>query len=151
MNDSLARMLLVRNPFDPVGSGAPSAGSIWLPVSWRSLLRDALDQLEQAGGARALAISAEYGGGKTYTLDWLTREELPARNITTFYFASIMLRQPFSTSLQRLPRVEVRLGGTIWRHPGRIVRPHAPPGFIHRYPRHAVPRYSPSNRSDRLR
>ncbi len=87
MSDRLSDVGLDFNPFEPSASGAPvSSEDLWLPKRWRTELKNRLDMLEQAQGVRAIAISGEYGSGKSYILRWLEREELPARRIRPFFF-----------------------------------------------------------------
>lgn len=87
MPQLLERLGLRYNPFEPSASGSPlSSDEFWLPESWKRELRQLLDLLSNSGGVKAIAIPGEYGSGKTYLLQWLSREELPNRRIRPFYF-----------------------------------------------------------------
>ncbi len=86
MPKPLERLKLKFNPFEPAASGAPLGDDLWLPESWKERLRSLLDSLENSRGVKAIAISGEYGSGKSYILQWLNRQELPNRRIKPFYF-----------------------------------------------------------------
>ncbi len=86
MGTPLKRLGLEFNPFEPSASGAPVQERFWFPAKWQGELRAQLDQLAGAHGVKAIAISGEYGSGKTYILQWLQRVELPRRRIRAFYF-----------------------------------------------------------------
>ncbi|HUU91803.1 MAG TPA: hypothetical protein VM238_11425 [Phycisphaerae bacterium] len=121
MGTPLKRLGLRYNPFEPSASGAPVQESSWSPAKWEGELRAQLDQLAGAQGVKAIAISGEYGSGKTYILQWLQRVELPRRRIRAFYFdnpgvqfydlANALLRQigrkDFAKSLWELASTHV--------------------------------------------
>jgi len=86
MSSPLERLGLHFNPFEPSASGAPVTPELWLPNSWGGKLREMLDMLGTGRGVKAVAIAGEYGGGKTYILQWLFRHEFPSRRIKPFYF-----------------------------------------------------------------
>jgi type II secretory pathway predicted ATPase ExeA len=112
---------LAFNPFEPTASGAPVGTDLWLPPSWSTSIKQKLAQLGQGHGVKAIAISGEYGSGKTYILRWLQTEELPRLRIRPFYFdnpgiqfydlANSLLRQvgrkDFAKSLWELAAIHV--------------------------------------------
>lgn len=74
------------NPFEPAASGAPVGTELWLPSRWSRQIRQLLDRFT-GQGAKVLALTGEYGSGKTYILKWLEEVELPKRRkIKPFYF-----------------------------------------------------------------
>jgi hypothetical protein len=78
---------LSSNPFEPATAGAPIGSDLWLPRRWEQELRRSLQLIATGRGVKALAISGEYGGGKSYILQWLYREELPNQfSAKPFYF-----------------------------------------------------------------
>ena len=115
------RLRLKFNPFEPSASGAPVAGPPWLPESWQQEVDRLLNLLQDAETVKALAITGEYGGGKTYVLQWLHGHELPQRRIKSYYFdntgvqfydlANALLRQigrkEFAKSLWELAGIHV--------------------------------------------
>jgi type II secretory pathway predicted ATPase ExeA len=86
MPSDLAKLRLSFNPFEPTASGAPLGNDLWLPSTWLKRIREVVDTMGGGQGIKALAISGEYGSGKTYILQWLLREEFPARRVRPFYF-----------------------------------------------------------------
>ncbi len=87
MSDSLLKKIgLKYNPFEPSASGAPVGGPLKLPSTWLERLREIINRLSSGRGVTTLAISGEYGSGKTYILQWLYRELLPEKRIKAFYF-----------------------------------------------------------------
>lgn len=86
MSTPLKKLGLAFNPFEPSASGAPVQETFWFPASWEKGLTSLLGRLASAHGVKAIAISGEYGSGKTYILQWLQRRELPKRRIRPFYF-----------------------------------------------------------------
>jgi len=86
MNETLQRLGLRFNPFEPAASGAPLGIELWLPDRWRKEIQARLDMLESGRGVKALSIEGEYGSGKTYLLRWLESAELPTRRIRSYFF-----------------------------------------------------------------
>ncbi|MHB0875203.1 MAG: hypothetical protein ACYC5O_04055 [Anaerolineae bacterium] len=88
MNDSLSRLLLTYNPFEPSASGIPlSAGrEPYMPARWRNPLLVLLDRLTHTTGPKAFAVLGEYGSGKTYVLRWLQTWAMPGLRIQPYYF-----------------------------------------------------------------
>lgn len=81
----LIKFNLEYNPFEPAASGAPVKGNLWLPERISKRLKRILDQFKGGRGSKPLVIVGEYGSGKTYILQWLYRQEFPARRIKAFY------------------------------------------------------------------
>lgn len=69
---------------EPAASGAPLGDDLWLPESWKKRLQGLFNSLEDSRGVKAIAISGEYGSGKSYVLQWLNRQELPNRRVKPF-------------------------------------------------------------------
>lgn len=86
MSTSLESMRIRFNPFEPAASGAPLQENLWLPPAWQEKLTSVIDHHCGGRGVKALALSGEYGSGKTYILKWLQHDEFPRRRIKPFYF-----------------------------------------------------------------
>lgn len=86
MNDSLIRLGLEANPFEPSASGVPTVGPL-APLG--PLAQEAVETLnlqERGTGVRAIVVVGEYGSGKTCLLQWLHRVVFPERKILSYYF-----------------------------------------------------------------
>lgn len=87
MNNTLEDFGLKRNPFEPSASGAPVTDkALWMPASWSGPIRDLISAHSTGRSASAMAISGEYGSGKSYVLQWLHRDVFPALGVRSFYF-----------------------------------------------------------------
>ena len=86
MSSQLERLGLKFNPFEPSASGTPVGEKLWLPRDWVTNIQSLLNMIERGRGVKAIAISGEYGSGKTYILKWLQQKELPVHRIKAFYF-----------------------------------------------------------------
>lgn len=87
MRESLSRMQLVANPFEPAATGAPLRGPLSPPDPLKRRVIDVLSSFASGGGVKALAVVGEYGAGKTCLLRWLMDNELPQREIRSFLFS----------------------------------------------------------------
>lgn len=85
MTNSISRLGLEFNPFEPAASGAP-VSDLWIPEKWKTKLDDFFGTMQHTSGPKAYAILGEYGSGKTYLLKYLEREYLPSFRIRPFFF-----------------------------------------------------------------
>ena len=86
MRESLSRLRLVANPFEPAATGAPLRGVLSPPDSLMQRVIDVLGRHGDGEGVKPLAVVGEYGAGKSCLLHWLQNAELPQREIRSFLF-----------------------------------------------------------------
>ena len=86
MSDTLKKLDLKFNPFEPAASGAPLGSEIVPPTALANRAHDLLDRHQTGHGVKAIVIVGEYGFGKTCLLQWLHDRILPERRIKSFYF-----------------------------------------------------------------
>ena len=86
MSDTLKKLELEFNPFEPSASGVPLGSEIVLPPTLAARARDLLDRHQTGRGVKAIVVVGEYGFGKTCFLQWLHDRILPERRIKSFYF-----------------------------------------------------------------
>ena len=86
MSDTLKKLELAFNPFEPSASGAPLGSELVLPAPLEGHARDLLDRHQTGRGVKAIVVVGEYGFGKTCLLQWLHHRILPERRIKSFYF-----------------------------------------------------------------
>ena len=85
MTQTLERLGLEYNPFEPVASGAPLETELWIPESWKNEVRRLIDLVSNARGVKGLVLQGEYGSGKTYLLKWLQQTVLRERRVLSYY------------------------------------------------------------------
>ena len=86
MSDTLNKLELEFNPFEPAASGAPLGSELVPPAPLANRARDLLDRHRTGHGVKAIVVVGEYGTGKTCLLQWLHDRVLPERRIKSFYF-----------------------------------------------------------------
>ena len=86
MSDTLNKLELEFNPFEPAASGAPLGSELVPPAPLAYRARDLLDRHRTGHGVKAIVVVGEYGTGKTCLLQWLHNRVLPERRIKSFYF-----------------------------------------------------------------
>ena len=86
MQESLSRMQLTVNPFEPAASGPPLRGILSPPDPLRQRISNVLSHLKSGEGVKPLAVVGEYGAGKTCLLRWLKDDQLPQNEIKSFLF-----------------------------------------------------------------
>ena len=86
MSDTLKKLELEFNPFEPSASGAPLGSDLVLPAPLAERAQHLLDRLRTGHGVKAIVVVGEYGFGKTCLLQWLHDQIFPERRIKPFYF-----------------------------------------------------------------
>ena len=86
MSDTLKKLGLEFNPFEPSASGAPLGSELVPPAPLEERAHHLLDRLRTGHGVKAIVVIGEYGTGKTCLLRWLHDRILPERRIKSFYF-----------------------------------------------------------------
>ncbi len=86
MSDTLNKLELEFNPFEPAASGAPLGSELVPPASLAERVRDLLDRHRTGPGIKAIVVVGEYGTGKTCLLQWLHERVLPKLRIKSLYF-----------------------------------------------------------------
>lgn len=74
------------NPFAPAASGVFLAEELWIPGSWERNLQKLLDLLLKGKGIKALALTGEYGSGKSFLLNWCREKYFREKHILPFLF-----------------------------------------------------------------
>jgi len=142
MAESLERLGLRHNPFEPSGSGAPLEDeALWLPASWKVKLDEFLDQLSSGQGSKPLAVVGEYGSGKSYLLHWLDRKEFPKRRVRSFYFENpgVQFYDLANSFLRRVGRKQ--FSKLVWELVRDHVRPNQMTLFHGRYEDYLIGRH----------
>ena len=86
MSDTIKKLELEFNPFEPSASGAPLGSELAFPTALANRVHDLLDRHQTGHGVKAIVVVGEYGAGKTCLLRWLHDQVLPGRRIKSFYF-----------------------------------------------------------------
>lgn len=86
MSNTLQKLGLEFNPFEPAATGAPLSGKLAPPSALANQVQQVLDLHQSGHGVKAIVIVGEYGAGKSCLLRWLHDDIFPERQIKSFYF-----------------------------------------------------------------
>lgn len=121
MSDTLNKLELEFNPFEPAASGAPLGSELVPPAPLANRARDLLDRHRTGHGVKAIVVVGEYGTGKTCLLQWLHERVLPERRIKSFYFDNpgVQFYDLANTLLRTVGRKD--FAKMIWEYAGSHV------------------------------